>query len=102
MKSHIEYNLDLALYSMEERKKGSHKKEECVPEQIEIGQTHPFEKIGHRNYELGSTVTLLEIKQDEVLFIMRAQVEIIECFFLVEENQSYTRGSYTVRELITG
>ena len=101
MTTSIEYNTDLALYSHEEFKKGRKKLEECLPEELTVGSSHPFLKVGHRNYAINSTVTLLEIKKFDVLFQMRAQVEIVEAFFLLDEDQSYTRGTYIITEILT-
>ena len=97
----IEYNTDLALYESKKYSKGQCMAEECMPEQLELGETYEFVKKGHRNYELSAEVTLLEMKEDEVLFDMRARGPIIELSFFIEEGQSYTRGKFTVNELLS-
>jgi hypothetical protein len=65
-----------------------------------LGQEYAFLKKGHRNYQLGSTVTLLEMKPDDILFNFRAVVEITGTEYFIEGNQSYTKGTYMVRELL--
>ncbi len=101
MSSHIVYNTDLALYSHEECLNEMHVPDECLPEKLELGKTYPFLKVGHRNYEINGRVTLLMIKPNEVLFTMRAEVEIVESFFVIENSCSYTRGHYTVLQFLS-
>jgi len=45
-------------------------------------------------------VTLLEIRPDEVLFELKARVEVTGVSYLVREGHSYTRGQYRVLEVL--
>lgn len=101
MTTSITYNTDLALYSFSQFQFGERREEECLPADLQVGEAYPFLKMGHRNYEIGGLVTLLEMEPDEVLFRMRAEVEIVESFYVIEDDQSLTRGTYRVTQLIT-
>ncbi|MCC2631753.1 MAG: hypothetical protein K0S20_452 [Patescibacteria group bacterium] len=94
------YNTDLALYQAGKYKKGKYLQEECFPESLEVGGTYPFLKKGHRNYEKFSQVTILEMRDDEVLFDLRATAAILGTSFVVIDGQSYTKGEFKVNELI--
>lgn len=100
MKAKIEFNSDLALYSPDRANRGDHLPDECLPVQLEPEHSYRFRKIGHRNYAIGSTVTLREIRDDEVFLPDRAQVEIVESFFDIEDGSSYTKGEYRVHQLL--
>ena len=96
----MEKNNDLALFASSVCKKGHHKSGECIPEHIELGATYDFLKKGHRTYEVPGEVTLLEMQPDEVLFDIRARVEITDVSYEIEEGQSYTKGQYKVLEIL--
>ena len=96
----IAYNSDLALHNIATYKSGKSKAEECVPEDLTVGEEYSFLKKGHRNYQIDSIVTLLEMKPDDILFNFRALVEIKATEYLIEDKQSYTSGRYKVQELL--
>ena len=94
---HTIYNVDLALY---DPASGHLPAEERMPSELSRGKTYGFVKPGHRNYLPEVPVTLLEIKKDDVLFHMKAQVQVTDVRFEIREGKSYTVGTYVVRELL--
>lgn len=98
----MELHTDLALPNFSEFKKGHLHLEECIPEELEVGVTYNFLKKGHWNYHPNTEVTLMEMKEGDVLFDMRARILILSTEFIIEDEQSYTKGSYRVEEIITG
>ena len=91
------YNNDLALYPPKSPRKPA---SECLPPVLEPGQAYPFEKPGHRNYLPDIPVTLMEIKKEDVLFHMKAQVQVVSSRFEMRDGKAYTAGTYVVRELL--
>jgi hypothetical protein len=91
------YNPDLALYPPETPHKALG---ELLPSALVPGQSYSFIKAGHRNYLPEVPVTLLEIRKDEVLFDMKAQVYVTDSRFEMHEGKAYTAGTYVVRELL--
>ena len=59
---HIEFNPDLALRNISEFKNGKRKIEECIPENLEVGEAYPFLKSGQRNYWILGEIPLIETK----------------------------------------
>jgi hypothetical protein len=94
----ITYNSDLALRPASRSKTA--RTGEHLPEELLLGGVYPFIKNGHRNFQIGSLITLLEIHQGEVLFRFRAQVRITEASFIIENGQSHTIGKYRVESLL--
>lgn len=98
----IEFNPDLALRSLSEHKNGNRKKEECIPEPLEVGKEYPFLKTGQRNYWLKGELPLLETKGNEVLSYPLASIVITEAtHFTNSDGVVCTKGTYLVREIFT-
>ena len=94
-----EYNPDLALRNIEEFKNGKRKKEECIPETIEIGKIYEFLKKGQRSYWIEGEIPLLETKGNQQLSSPIASIIIIESTHFLLEGQPYTKGKYKVVEV---
>lgn len=95
----IEFNPDLALRNISEFKKGSRKKEECIPENLIIGKIYNFLKKDQRNYWLFGEIPLVETKGNEKLSRPKASIIILEITHFVENKQIYTKGKYEVIEV---
>jgi hypothetical protein len=96
----LTYNADIALRPPQPKKLSTAMPSEHLPSELLLGGVYPFRKTGHRNFKLGSVITLFEIQKGEVLFRYRAQVRIVEVGFTIEKGQSYTVGKYRVESLI--
>lgn len=94
------YNHDLALYDMDTGRDLRRPLEECLPPQLETDHAYPFAKPGHRNYLPEVPVTLMEIKKDEVLFDMKALIQVTHSGFEMRDGKAYTTGTFVVRELL--
>jgi len=94
-----EYNPDLALRHFKEYRSGR-RKEECLPERIEVNQIYDFLKKGQRNYWIEGEIPLLETKGDQKLSRPLASIVILEATHFLLDKEPYTRGKYQVIELI--
>tara|TARA_Y100000310_G_C20665853_1_gene807429 strand:+ start:219 stop:599 length:381 start_codon:yes stop_codon:yes gene_type:complete len=92
----VEFNPDLALRNMEEYRIGCRKKEECIPEPLELGKTYPFLKQGQRNYWLDGEIPLLRTKGNQELSRPLAGITILEATHFKDGDEIYTRGLYRV------
>jgi hypothetical protein len=95
----VEFNPDLALRNISEFKNGNRKKEECIPEDIEVGKIYLFLKQGQRNYWLEGEVPLVETKGNQNLSQPKASILILEATHFIDNVQLYTKGKYKVVEL---
>ena len=55
----VEFNPDLALRNISEFTSGNRKESECIPENLQTGETYDFLKHGQRNYWLEGEIPLL-------------------------------------------
>ena len=92
----IEFNPDLALRAFGT---SDRKKEECLPEKLEVGEVYSFLKEGQRNYWLQGEIPLLETKGNQQLSRPLASVEIIEPTHFLRGEEVWTRGFYSVVEV---
>lgn len=97
----IDVNPALILRNMDEAHKGQRKVEECIPEQLVVGQSYPFLKKDQRIYWLKGEVPLME--KNEVGEVSRpvASIQILESTHFTENGQLYTRGLYRVTEVFS-
>ena len=95
----VEFNPDLALRNISEFKNGNRKKEECIPEDIKIGEIYLFLKEGQRNYWLEGEVPLIETKGNQNLSRPKASIIILEVIHSIDNSRVYTKGKYKVVEL---
>ncbi len=95
----VEFNPDLALRNYSEYEKGRRKKEECIPEEMEVGKVYDYLKSGQRNYWLFGEIPLVETKGNEVLSRPKASVKILEITHFIENKKVYTKGKYKVVEI---
>ena len=94
-----EDNPDLALRNISEFKKGIRKKEECIPEEIQVSKTYEFLKKGQRNYWLEGEIPLLETAGNQQLSKPLASIVIIESTHFLFNGSPYTKGKYKVIEV---
>jgi hypothetical protein len=94
-----EYNPDLALRDFSEFSSGARKKEECIPERIEVGEIYDFLKRGQRNYYLQGEIPLLETKGGQQLSRPKASIVILEATHFLIEEEVWTKGKYKVVEV---
>ena len=97
----VEFNPDLALRNISEYKNGKRKIEECIPENLQSGETYPFLKADQRNYWLEGEIPLLETKGNGVLSSPLAAVKILEATHIIENGKLYKKGKYQVTEVFT-
>jgi hypothetical protein len=95
----VEFNPDLALRNNSEFREGRRKREECVPEPLEVGKEYPFLKKGQRNYWLFGELPLLETKGDQQLSRPLASIVILEATHFKDGDSVYTKGRYKVVEV---
>lgn len=97
----IEFNPDLALRNFSEYSAGRRKKEECVPENLEVGKIYDFLKSNQRNYWLLGEIPLLETKGNTVLSRPIASVIILEATHFIEDKEVFTKGKYKIVEVFS-
>ena len=97
----VEFNPDLALRDISEFKNGNIKSEECIPEDIKVGETYPFLKEGQRNYYIEGEIPLLETKGNQVLSLPKASIVILEATHFFENGKTFTKGLYKVIEVFS-
>lgn len=95
----VEFNPDLALRNISEFKNGNRKKEECIPEDIEVGKIYPFLKGEQRNYWLEGEIPLVETKGNQNLSRPKASILVLEAVHFIDNGNLYTKGKYKVVEL---
>ncbi len=95
----IEFNPDLALRNWEQFKAWNCRKEECIPEKLEVGKEYEFLKTGQRVYWLEGELPLCETKGNQQLSKPKASVIITEVRHVIEEGKLTTRGKYKVVEV---
>ena len=95
----VEFNPDLALRNISEFKLGRRQENECIPENLEIGNIYDFLKSDQRNYWLLGEIPLLETKGDGILSRPIASIVILETTHFVENNGMFTKGKYKVIEV---
>ena len=95
----IEFNPDLALRSYNKFVLGERKKEECLPEKLEVGLVYDFLKEGQRNYWLDGELPLLTTEGNGKLSRPVASIIILEATHFKIEDKSYTKGKYLIKEV---
>lgn len=95
----VEFNPDLALRNISEFKNGNRKEEECIPENLKVGEIYSFLKEGQRNYWFGGEVPLVETKGNQNLLRPKASILILEAIHFKENGKIYTKGKYKVVEI---
>ena len=83
----VEYNPDLALRNISESKNGNRKIEECIPEDISVGEVYSFLKKGQRNYWLQGEIPLLETKGNQDLSSPKASIIILEVIHFIDNKE---------------
>lgn len=95
----VEFSPELALRNFEQFKAWNCRKEECIPEKLEVGKEYEFLKRGQRVYWLEGECPLVETKGNGVVSRPKASIIITEIRHLVEEGKIATRGKYRVIEV---
>lgn len=95
----VEFNPDLALRNISEYKNGRRKREECLPEDLVIGNIYQFLKNGQRCYWLEGEVALRETKGNQNLSRPLASIKILEATHFLENGENWTRGEYQMLEV---
>ncbi|MEI8143757.1 MAG: hypothetical protein WCG48_04055 [Candidatus Berkelbacteria bacterium] len=95
----IEFNPDLALRSIKEFNDHKREKEECIPENLEVGKTYDFLKKDQRNYWLHGPIPLVETKGDEKITPPKASVRILEATHFLNGDCVFTKGKYELVQL---
>ncbi|MFA5124502.1 MAG: hypothetical protein WC473_01565 [Patescibacteria group bacterium] len=95
----IEFNPDLALRSHDKFITGKRRREECLPEKLEVGKAYDFLKVGQRNYWLNGELPLLVTEGDENLSLPVASIVILEATHLKDGDRVFTKGKYLIKEV---
>ncbi len=95
----VEFNPDLALRDFSLFKEGKRKEEECLPENLVVGEVYNFLKKGQRNYWLHGELALLETKGNQQLSRPLASIKVIEATHFLKDNEVWTKGKYEVIEV---
>jgi hypothetical protein len=96
----IEFNPDIALRNISDFKTGLRKKEECIPEKLEVGKVYKFLKEGQRNYWFGGEIALLQTKGGEVLSDPIASIVVKSATHFIKDGGVFTKGEYEVVEIL--
>jgi hypothetical protein len=94
-----EYNPDLALRPYQHFVDGKRLKEECVPEQLELGKCYAFLKKGQRVYWMEGEFPLVTTDGMENLSRPLASIQMKEVTHFLKENDIWTKGIYEVVEV---
>ncbi|MCK9187200.1 MAG: hypothetical protein PHS16_01515 [Candidatus Colwellbacteria bacterium] len=94
-----EYNPDLALRNISEFKRGNRKIEECIPENMKVGEVYDFLKKGQRNYWIEGEIPLLETKGNQQLSSPLGSIIILEATHFMSGSEPWTKGSFKVIEI---
>ncbi|MCK9379003.1 MAG: hypothetical protein M0P97_02570 [Candidatus Moranbacteria bacterium] len=99
----VEFNPDLALRDISEHKSGKRKIQECVPENLKVGEVFEFLKKGQRLYWLsdsefwgGGQIPLCKTGGDEKLSRPIASIKILEATHFLKNGEIWTKGKYRV------
>lgn len=99
----VEFNPDLALRDISEFEKGNRKKEECIPEDLKVGEVFDFLKNGQRLYWLSDSefwgkgqIPLCKTNGKEELSRPLASIKILQATHFLEGENVWTRGKYKV------
>ncbi|TSD01812.1 MAG: Uncharacterized protein Athens071425_332 [Parcubacteria group bacterium Athens0714_25] len=99
----VEFNPDLALRDISEHKSGKREIQECVPENLKVGEVFEFLKKGQRLYWLsdsefwgGGQIPLCKTGGDEKLSRPIASIKILEATHFLENGEIWTKGKYKV------
>lgn len=95
----VEFNPDLALRNISSHKEGSRSLEECIPENLKVGERYHFLKEDQRNYWLSGEMPLVETKGGGKLSRPLASIIIVEATHFLKEEQIWTKGVYKVKEV---
>jgi hypothetical protein len=95
----LEVNPALILRNADEARTGMRKPEECIPENLQIGQSYPFLKKDQRIYWFNGEIPLIEKSSQGELSRPLASIEIMEVTHFVDNGHIFTRGLYRVTEI---
>jgi len=97
----VEFNPDLALRNYSEFQAGRRAEEECLPQNLQAGQTYKFLKKEARNYWLQGELPLLETKGNAELSKPLASIIILSATHFLLNGEVCTKGEYMVTEVFT-
>lgn len=95
----VEYNPDLALRDFKEFLEGRRKKEECLPQILEVGEIYNFLKKNQRLYYLFGEIPLLKTEGNQKLSYPIASIILLEATHVLIDDEIWTRGKYKVVEV---
>lgn len=97
----VEFNPDLALRDYEKFIVGERKAEECLPENLVVGNIYEFLKEGQRNYWLDGELPLLSTQGNNDLSLPLASIVILEATHFKNNGKNYTKGKYQIKEIFS-
>lgn len=95
----VEFNPELCLRTFDDYKSGKRRKDECIPEKLELNKTYSFLKEGQRNYWVEGEQPLIETRGWPDCSRPLASVEMLEVTHFVMDQKVYTKGKYLVKEI---
>jgi len=95
----VEFDPELALRDIKEFKSGKRKKDECIPEKLEVGKIYPFLKNDQRNFYMLNEIPLIETKGNGVISRPIASIILEEVTHFNENGKVYSKGKYCVKEI---
>ena len=102
----VEFTPDLALRNIEEFRAGRRLEDECLPENLVVGETYNFLKKGQRLFWFSDDpawssgqLPLSETTGNNQLARPIASVKILEATHFLKKGEVYTRGKYQVMEI---
>ena len=102
----VEFNPDLALRDYSEFTNGNRKKEECIPERLEIGKIYEFLKKGQRLFWLTDNeewnmgeMPLMITEGNQKLSRPVAGIKILEVTHFLIDGKVNTKGKYKIIEI---
>jgi hypothetical protein len=97
----VEFNPVLALRKIEEAAEdGGRNAKDCIPNDLHVGDKHPFLKKVQRNYWLLGEIPLVETRGNQHLSRPKASIRILEATHFVNPyGDVMTKGLYEVMEV---
>jgi len=97
----VEFNPDLALRNISEYQNGNRKKQECIPADLQAGQTYDFLKKDQRLYRLYWELPLIETQGWWKLSRPKASIMILEATHFLQDGEIWTRWKYKIIQVFT-
>jgi len=100
MGTKVEFNSVLALWNYSEYDQGNRTLEECLPDELKVNGQHDFLQSGQQIYALEQHTPILEAPYHLRASKILAYVIIHEITQFTNDGRIWTKGAYTINELV--